>query len=60
MILSGGASFRISIEKPSLARVANLRFILQRSHLKGGSSVGRSQRGSIPRSARSLGADCAM
>ena len=55
-----GSSSRVSIEIPSLAMTANFSMICQRSHCKGGSSVGLSQKGSIPRSARSLVADCAM
>ena len=58
--LSGGASRSISIEKPSFASFANFRIILHRSHLNGGSGVGRSKNGSIARRARSFGADCVM
>ena len=60
MTLSRGSSSRISIEIPSFAMIANFNMICQRSHLKGGSSVGFSQKGSLPRSARSLVAVCAM
>ena len=59
MTLSGGSSSRISTEIPSFAMIANFNMIRQRSHRKGDSSVGFSQKGSIPRSARSLVADCA-
>ena len=55
-----GSSSRMSNEIPSLAMTANFSMICQRSHCKGGSSVGLSQKGSIPRSARSLVAGCAM
>ena len=58
--LSGASSQRISIEIHSFARIASFNIICQRSHRKGASSVGFSQKGSIPRSARSLTADCAM
>ena len=60
MTLSGGSSSIVSIEMPSFAMIANFNMICHRSHLKGGSSVGFSQKGSIPRIARSLAADCAM
>ena len=58
--LSGGSQRRISTEMPSLAIIANFSMICHRSHRNAGSSVGFSQKGSIPRSARSLVADCAM
>ena len=58
--LSGGSSRRVSIDIPSLAMIANFSMICHLSHGNGGSSVGLSQKGSIPKSARSLVADCAM
>ena len=60
MTLSGGFSRRVSIEIPSFARIASFSIICQRSHRKGRSKVGFSQKGSIPRRALSLTADCAM
>ena len=60
VVFSGGSSSRMSIDIPSLAMTANFSMICQRSHCKGGSSVGLSQKGSIARSARSLVFDCAM
>ena len=44
MTLSGGSSSRTWIEIPSFAMIANFNMICQRSHLKGGSSVGFSQK----------------
>ena len=60
MTWSGCASRSISIEMPSFASFANFRIFFQSSHLKGGSSVGLYQNGSVPRKVRSFGADSTM
>ena len=60
MTLSEGASRSMAVDMSSSACIVNFKVILHRFYLHGGSRLGRSQNGSIPRRARFLGSDCAM
>ena len=60
VFLFGDASSRISHELLSLAKIAYFKMIRHLSHRNSGSQVGLSQKGSIPKRARSFGADYPM